>query len=138
MADVPPRCPFCCRAQSAIVAENTLAVALRDAYPVSPGHTLIIARRHVASWFDATAEERQALLALGDEVRGSLEREQQPDGYNIGFNVGDAAGQTVMHLHVHVIPRFVGDVDDPAGGVRFVIPARGNYQRSGHIPKART
>jgi diadenosine tetraphosphate (Ap4A) HIT family hydrolase len=97
----------------------------------------VIPRRHVASWFDATSDERSALLALVDDVRAALEGENAPAGYNIGINVGEAAGQTVMHLHVHVIPRFAGDVDDPAGGVRFVIPGRGNYRRPGHLPRAK-
>jgi diadenosine tetraphosphate (Ap4A) HIT family hydrolase len=119
------------------VAQNALVVAVRDGYPVNPGHTLVIPRRHVASWFEATADERVALMDLVDQVKAALDSEIHPDGYNIGINVGEAAGRTVMHLHVHVIPRFAGDVDDPRGGVRFVIPARGNYQRPGHIPQAR-
>jgi diadenosine tetraphosphate (Ap4A) HIT family hydrolase len=130
-------CPFCQLEASRIVAENGQAIALRDSFPVNPGHTLVIPRRHVASWFDATADERAALMDLVDEVKASLDGELHPDGYNIGINVSEAAGQTVMHLHVHVIPRFAGDVDDPRGGVRFVIPARGNYQRPGHIPQAK-
>jgi diadenosine tetraphosphate (Ap4A) HIT family hydrolase len=130
-------CPFCQLEASRIVAENGQAIALRDSFPVNPGHTLVTARRHVASWFDATADERAALMDLVAEVKASLDRELHPAGYNIGINVGEAAGQTVMHLHIHVIPRFAGDVDDPRGGVRFVIPARGNYQRPGHIPQAR-
>jgi diadenosine tetraphosphate (Ap4A) HIT family hydrolase len=127
-------CPFCHIAAVRVVAGGSLAVAVRDAFPVNPGHTLVIPRRHVASWFDATSEERAALIDLVDEVKAALHREFHPDGYNIGINVGEAAGQTVMHLHIHVIPRFKGDVDDPAGGLRFVIPARGNYRRPGHIP----
>ena len=107
------------------------------AFPCNPGHTLVVPRRHFASWFDASAEERVALFRIVDEVRRSLDNERHPDGYNIGINVGEAAGQTVMHLHIHVIPRFAGDVDDPAGGVRFVIPARGNYKRPGFVPKPR-
>ncbi len=97
----------------------------------------MIPRRHFDSWFSATEEERSALMTLVDDVRARLDDELHPDGYNIGINVGEAAGQTVMHLHIHVIPRFGGDVDDPAGGVRFVIPARGNYRRPGHIPQGR-
>lgn len=129
-------CPFCDLDPLRIAAANALAFAVRDAYPVSPGHTLVVPRRHVASWFDATAHEQAALLALVGEIRERLDGELSPAGYNIGINVGEAAGQTVMHLHVHVIPRFAGDVDDPAGGVRFVIPERGNYRRPGHLPRA--
>jgi diadenosine tetraphosphate (Ap4A) HIT family hydrolase len=130
-------CPFCHIDPPRVVAESPLSIAVRDAFPVTPGHTLVLPRRHVASWFDASPEERQALMALVDEVKAVLDDERHPDGYNIGINIGEAAGQTVMHLHLHVIPRFAGDVDDPAGGVRFVIPARGNYRRLGHIPRAK-
>ena len=111
------------------VAENALAFAIRDKHPVSPGHTLVIPRREVATWFDATREEQLALIELIDEVKASLDRELQPDGYNVGFNAGVVAGQTVMHLHVHVIPRFRDDMDDPRGGVRHVIPSKGNYAK---------
>ena len=116
----------------AAIAENALAFAVRDRFPVSEGHTLVVPRREVATWFDATREEQLAILELVDVVkRGLDERVPKPDGYNVGFNAGAAAGQTVMHLHVHVIPRFLGDVDDPRGGVRHVIPGKGNYLASG-------
>lgn len=109
------------------VASNAHAFAIRDRYPVSAGHTLIVPRRLVATWFEADATERSAILALVDEVKAALDREYKPDGYNVGFNAGAAAGQTVMHLHVHVIPRYVGDVDDPRGGIRGAIPAKQKY-----------
>jgi superfamily II DNA or RNA helicase/diadenosine tetraphosphate (Ap4A) HIT family hydrolase len=112
------------------VASNDLAFAIRDAYPVSPGHTLIITRRVVADWFSATSAERLAVLELVDLVKRQLDEELHPDGFNVGFNAGAAAGQTVQHLHMHVIPRFHGDMDDPRGGIRHVIPSRGNYLRS--------
>ena len=108
-------------------ASNDLAFAIRDRYPVSPGHTLVITKREVPTWFEATLEEQRAVMALVDEVKQALDREFTPAGYNVGFNAGEAAGQTVMHLHVHVIPRFAGDMDDPRGGVRHVIPGKGNY-----------
>jgi len=108
-------------------ASNELAFCVRDRYPVSRGHTLVIPKRVVATWFDATREEQHALIHLVDEVKRALDAEFHPDGYNVGFNAGEAAGQTVMHLHVHVIPRFSGDMDDPRGGVRGVIPGKGNY-----------
>jgi len=120
--------PFLELPQSARVASNALAFGVRDGFPVSPGHTLVIPRRLVATWFDATAEERAAIFDLVDEVKAQLDAgTPKPDGYNIGINAGPAAGQTVMHLHVHVIPRYAGDVDDPRGGVRHVIPGKGNY-----------
>jgi diadenosine tetraphosphate (Ap4A) HIT family hydrolase len=135
----PPamQCPFCQPDPDRIVARNEFAIAVTDGFPVNPGHTLIVPLRHVASWFDATPEEQAALFALLAEVRAELDATLHPAGYNIGINVGAAAGQTVMHLHVHLIPRFDGDVDDPSGGVRFVIPSRGNYRRPGHVPQAR-
>jgi len=109
--------------------ENELAFAIEDGFPVTPGHTLVIAKRVVATWFDATTEEQTALMALVAVVRDRLDqRSPKPDGYNVGFNAGEAAGQTVMHLHVHVIPRYRGDMDDPRGGVRHVIPSKGNYK----------
>jgi diadenosine tetraphosphate (Ap4A) HIT family hydrolase len=137
MREVPEACPFCRPEPRLIIAENALAVAILDAYPVNPGHALVIPRRHVSSWFDASRDERIAMLILVDEVRRCQEAASPPAGYNIGLNVGEAAGQTVGHVHVHVIPRYTGDVDDPSGGVRFVIPARGNYRRPGHIPSAK-
>jgi diadenosine tetraphosphate (Ap4A) HIT family hydrolase len=104
-----------------------LAFAIFDGYPVSEGHALVIPRREVATWFDATEDEQRALMSLVDEVKNILDRRFSPDGYNIGINAGEAAGQTVMHLHVHVIPRYRGDMPDPRGGVRHVIPWKGNY-----------
>ena len=111
------------------VASNAHAFAFRDRYPVSPGHTLIVTRRVIPDWFAATQEERLAVLSLVDEVKTTIDREHRPDGYNVGFNAGSVAGQTVMHLHVHVIPRYQDDMDDPRGGVRHVIPSKGNYVR---------
>ncbi len=99
-----------------------------DAYPVSPGHTLVVPRRLIAEWWEATPTERLAIFELVDDIKRRLDAEYDPDGYNVGFNTGQAAGQTVGHLHLHVIPRFDGDVPDPRGGVRHVIPERGNYK----------
>jgi len=118
-------CPFC-RARGAVL-QNGLAFALFDNAPVTPGHMLLIPRRHVADWFETAPEERRDLLALADEARQWLLRERAPDGFNLGVNVGEAAGQTVFHVHLHLIPRYKGDVANPRGGVRGVIPARQNY-----------
>jgi diadenosine tetraphosphate (Ap4A) HIT family hydrolase len=109
------------------VAANDLAFAIRDGFPVSPGHTLVVPRRLVETWFDATRSEQHALLDLVDVVKQALDATLRPDGYNVGFNAGVAAGQTVPHLHVHVIPRFRGDRPDPRGGVRWVLPERADY-----------
>jgi len=92
-----------------------------------PGHLLLLPYRHVADFFDATDAEQAALLALVREAKHLLDGRFRPDGYNVGVNVGEAAGQTVMHLHVHVIPRYAGDVEDPRGGVRGAIPERRVY-----------
>ena len=94
---------------------------------MSPGHLLIVPRRHIPTWFDASEQERVALMKALDRARDLLADRHHPDGYNIGLNVGKAAGQTVFHLHVHLIPRYEGDVPDPRGGVRHVIPGKGNY-----------
>jgi superfamily II DNA or RNA helicase/diadenosine tetraphosphate (Ap4A) HIT family hydrolase/HKD family nuclease len=112
---------------SAWVASNELAFAIRDANPVSAGHTLVITRRVVLDIFGCSQAERAALWALVDEVKRALDVALRPDGYNVGFNAGAAAGQTVPHVHIHVIPRYSGDVEDPRGGVRHVLPDRGNY-----------
>lgn len=103
-------------------------LAFWDGFPVSDGHALIVPRRHVATWFDASDEERAELLAAVQVVRAKIEETRRPDGYNIGINVGEAAGQTVFHLHVHVIPRYRGDVPQPRGGIRGVIPSRADYE----------
>ncbi len=123
----PPICPFCTPAPSDIVLANDLAYARFDLYPVSPGHLLAIPFRHVASFFEATAAEQAALLSLVHDARRLLDERYAPDGYNIGVNIGAAAGQSVMHLHLHVIPRYVGDMEEPKGGVRGVIPGKRGY-----------
>lgn len=129
--------PFLGTPPSHWLASNPLAFAVPDLYPVSPGHTLVIPRRLIATWFEATPEEQAAIFQLVDEVKRKLDAEHSPDGYNIGINAGEAAGQTVMHLHVHVIPRYRGDVDDPRGGVRHVIPGKGNYLENRPEPLTR-
>ena len=120
--------PFLSLPESSWVASNQLAFAIRDVYPVSEGHTLIVPRRVIATWFETTREEQLAMLELLDEVKAELDATLRPDGYNVGFNSGAAAGQTIEHLHLHVIPRFDGDMPDPIGGVRHVIPGKGNYK----------
>jgi diadenosine tetraphosphate (Ap4A) HIT family hydrolase len=121
--------PFLNAPRAAWIASNELAFALPDQFPVSPGHTLVVTRRVVSSWFDATADEQAAMMDLVNEVKRRLDADcfPKPDGYNVGFNSGSAAGQTVPHVHIHVIPRYAGDMADPRGGVRHVIPSKGNY-----------
>jgi len=122
-------CPFCQRLASADVTEASAhAVAFADGYPVAPGHTLVVPRRHVASVFDLAAEEYAALWALVAAVRARLASSGEgADGFTVGVNDGASAGQTVGHAHVHVIPRRAGDVGDPRGGVRWVLPGRAGY-----------
>jgi diadenosine tetraphosphate (Ap4A) HIT family hydrolase len=120
-------CPFCSLPPDRIVLSSANAIALRDAYPISPGHTLIVPRRHIGSFFEATAQERVELLALLDAAKLGLDEEFAPPAFNIGINDGSAAGQTVLHLHIHLIPRYVGDRTDPRGGVRWIIPDKADY-----------
>jgi diadenosine tetraphosphate (Ap4A) HIT family hydrolase len=106
---------------------NALCYARLDRYPITEGHLLIIPFRHEPSFLALTADERTAAFDLLSQARLKLESELHPDGYNVGINVGEAAGQTVMHAHIHVIPRYAGDVPDPRGGIRFVIPEKAKY-----------
>lgn len=122
-------CPFCCIAEERFILRNALGFAIFDAFPVSPGHSLVIPRRHAASFFDLTDAEVVALYELVQAMRTHIQQTFSPDGYNIGFNVGWSAGQTIAHAHVHLIPRYSGDVPDPEGGVRNVIPGKGRYRQ---------
>jgi diadenosine tetraphosphate (Ap4A) HIT family hydrolase len=157
-------CPFCQLPSERILHSNEYGMVIRDGYPISPGHTLIIPKRHVGSFFDTSSEERNALLELLDWAKAELEasasntegsqHKGQPNGesvvseseepaeyhasaqhkpprkphaYNIGINDGPAAGQTVPHLHIHLIPRYRGDMPDPRGGVRWIMPGKADY-----------
>jgi diadenosine tetraphosphate (Ap4A) HIT family hydrolase len=128
MSDLRSReCPFCLFRPERALAENDLAVALPDAFPVSDGHALIVSRRHVANFFDLSTAEVAAVMDLLFRIQLRLTGELDPGGFNVGVNVGVTAGQTIMHAHVHLIPRFPGDVDDPRGGVRNIISGEGPY-----------
>ena len=107
--------------------ENELAIVRFDDFPVNNGHLEVIPKRHVKDWWNTTQEERIAIFNLLDEAKKIIDDKYKPDGYNIGMNLGEAAGQSVMHLHVHLIPRYKGDVENPRGGVRGVIPEKQNY-----------
>lgn len=120
-------CPFCQLPPERPFHQGPLTLGLWDNFPVSPGHALLIPRRHVPTWFDATPEEQQELTAAIELARAAILARHRPDGFNVGMNLGAAAGQTVEHLHLHVIPRYAGDVPDPRGGVRWVVPARADY-----------
>ena len=119
--------PFTSPTEQDQILKNDLCYARLDKYPVSKGHLLIIPFREFPSYFDATEAEKRALWALLDEARTWLDGRYHPAGYNIGINVGAAAGQTVIHMHIHVIPRYERDMADPSGGVRGVIPGKQKY-----------
>lgn len=120
-------CVFCTLPLERVIHENWSAVAIRDGYPVSAGHTLAIPKRHVGSFFQLTIQERMDILTLLDDAKFVVDQEFHPQGYNIGINDGQSAGQTVSHVHVHLIPRYDGDLPDPRGGVRWVLPRKAKY-----------
>lgn len=125
MIDKP--CPFCTLPQARIIDTSRYGLVVRDAFPISPCHKLIIPKRHVGSFFDLYSDEREDLMSLLAAAKANVETEFKPDGYNIGINDGPAAGQTVPHLHIHLIPRYKGDMPDPRGGVRWIIPDKADY-----------
>ncbi|HXY53598.1 MAG TPA: HIT domain-containing protein [Nitrospirota bacterium] len=122
-----PPCPFCSISSDKIIAEDRLSFTVRDTLPVSPGHTLILPKRHIASIFEATKEEVAVLWKALQQARSELLKEFSPDGFNIGINDGLAAGQTILHLHIHLIPRYKGDMPDPRGGIRWIFPEKAVY-----------
>jgi len=127
MQDKSTPCVFCSLPSSRIILRSEIGIVIRDGFPVSPGHTLVIPKRHVSSFFEITDGERHGLFALLDEAKTGLDEEFKPTGYNIGINVGADAGQTVFHLHLHLIPRYSGDSPDPRGGVRLIMPDKADY-----------
>ena len=126
--EISTDCPFCClNPQVELLSETATAVAFLDAYPVSTGHTLIIPKRHIADYFELSIHEQRALWILTNHCKKILEKRYSPDGFNVGINVGAFAGQSVFHAHIHLIPRYRGDVENPKGGVRGVIPEKQKY-----------
>jgi diadenosine tetraphosphate (Ap4A) HIT family hydrolase len=124
-------CLFC--APRGVTRRNALAYCTRDSYPVSPGHSLVIPFRHCADFFELTADEMAACMDLLVAARRDLDAESRPDGYNVGVNVGRAGGQSVLHVHVHLIPRYAGDHPSPQGGVRQIIPWKADYPRGASV-----
>lgn len=120
-------CPFCTLPQARIIDSSPYGLVIRDGYPISPGHTLIIPRRHIGSFFELEPDEQTDLLGLLRRAKAAVENEFKPQGYNIGINDGPTAGQTIPHLHIHLIPRYQGDRADPRGGVRWIIPEKADY-----------
>ena len=121
-------CPFCSRIEDGeVIEQSTLAVAFSDAFPISPGHTLVVSRRHEADFFELTDMEQAALWVVALRARERIMADHAPTGFNVAINVGADAGQAVDHAHLHIVPRYAGDVDDPRGGVRWVIPEHARY-----------
>lgn len=120
-------CPFCDLDGARTILANEHSLAIHDGFPISPGHTLILPKRHVATFFELTREEQSGMFELLAEMRQLLLVKRSPDGFNIGINEGISAGQTVMHLHIHLIPRYAGDQPDPRGGVRWIFPDKAAY-----------
>ena len=120
-------CPFCTSPPDHVLIERPLAIVKRDGYPLTKGHALVIPRRRLATFFETTKAERQTMLDLLDETKALLDREHQPDGYNIGINSGPAAGQTIMHVHLHINTRYLGDRSDPRSGIRWIFPEKAAY-----------
>ena len=120
-------CIFCNLDETKIVIENEGARAIFDGFPVNEGHMLIIPKKHIETYFEASDSEKNLLWNLVEECKEYLDERFNPDGYNIGINNGVAAGQTIMHLHIHLIPRYIGDIENPRGGVRGVIPSKRIY-----------
>ena len=118
-------CIFCKKIKP--ILENDLIFAFYDEFPVSKGHMLFLTKRHVNTFFDMTEDEKISMFNLVDKAKELLDKKYKPDGYNIGINCGSAAGQSVMHMHLHLIPRYKGDVPNSRGGVRGVIPSKQNY-----------
>jgi len=120
-------CAFCTLPPGRIIDSNEHGLVVRDGFPISPGHTLVIPKRHIGSFFELQPDEQAELMALLGNAKLVLDKEFAPQGYNIGINDGPAAGQTVPHLHIHLIPRYTGDRTDPRGGVRWIIPEKADY-----------
>ncbi len=121
-------CLFCAVEEERVVLANDLAYVIRDAFPVTDDHSLIIPRRHVVGYFDLTQEELLACDALLRTLRKQIsEQDPSVEGFNVGSNDGEVAGQTIFHCHIHLIPRRAGDVERPRGGIRHLIPGKGDY-----------
>jgi diadenosine tetraphosphate (Ap4A) HIT family hydrolase len=119
-------CPFC-QTNHSILAETKLSFACLDNFPVSKGHALVIPRRHVATIWELRDDEYADIFDLVRQVKDLVQEQFDPKGINVGVNCGEAAGQTVFHAHIHIIPRYAGDVPNPRGGVRNIIPGKGDY-----------
>lgn len=124
---VDESCPFCSLKPERIIFSSQSFNVILDGFPVSPGHTLLIPKKHIASLFELTGVQFQELFSVLHRVKSDLDKSYSPDSYNVGINDGPAAGQTVPHLHIHLIPRYAGDQPDPRGGIRWIIPEKAKY-----------
>ncbi len=121
-------CQFCNpNSDSGLILESAQSYSIFDKFPVNPGHALIIPKRHVTEYFELSFKEQSSCLFILNEVKKIIQNQFNPEGINVGINIGEKAGQTISHAHIHLIPRYQGDVDDPRGGVRGVIPKRRLY-----------
>ena len=120
-------CKFCNIPKGNVIIESELSLAFYDKYPVNKGHILVIPKNHISSYFNLSPNEKLDVWNMVDKIKALLENKYQPDAYNIGINIGEPAGQTIFHCHIHIIPRYNGDVDNPLGGVRGVIPSKQKY-----------
>jgi len=127
MANDPTICPFCNIPEERIISSNEDGCIIRDGFPITPGHTLIVSQRHIESWFSLSEKEKLNLMNLLTYAQKDLEIELSPNGFNVGINDGQTAGQTIPHVHIHLIPRYKGDLEDPRGGIRNIIPAKAKY-----------
>ena len=126
--DIESNCPFCAPENDReMIVESATAFSIYDKFPVNPGHSLIIPKRHCSTYFELSFKEQSACMLMLNSVKQIIDKKFNPDGFNIGINVNESAGQTVSHVHIHLIPRYVGDVKEPRGGVRGVIPSKKNY-----------
>jgi ATP adenylyltransferase len=124
----PSDCVFCnLDKEKELISETATAVAFLDSFPVNPGHTLIVPKRHVADYFELSIHEQRALWLVVNRCKALIQRRFNPDGFNVGINVGEMAGQSIFHVHIHLIPRYKGDVENPRGGVRGVVPGKKEY-----------
>lgn len=128
--EIKPSCPFCTLEPTRILFESMSFNVISDGFPISPGHTLIVAKQHISSIFELASDSFLELHAVMHSIKFKLDQELNPDSYNIGINEGPAAGQTIPHLHIHIIPRFKDDIHDPRGGIRWVLPEKAKYWES--------
>jgi len=120
-------CPFCSNIEARVIYDNENAYLIYDKFPVSPGHILIISKRHISSFFDLNQNEHRSICELIPKAKEIIEQKFNPQGYNIGVNIGRDAGQTILHCHIHVIPRYTNDSENPQGGIRKIINGVGEY-----------